>query len=236
MALRNHPYLPLYVQDFASDEKLAECSAESTGVYIRLMCLMHKSDEYGVILLKQNDKQKSSTCLNFATKLARHFPYNIEVIERSLDELIANGVVTVEGDRLIQKRMVKDNHISLSRSAAGKKGGDKTTFAQAKGQAKGQAKHQANSDNDNEYVSDIKSLSKKVKYADYVLMTDTQYATLTTEIGESGAKRCIEILDNYKGASGTKYKSDYHAIRNWVIKRWREEGEKPSADQFPDFA
>lgn len=235
MALRNQPYLPLYVQDFASDEKLAECSAESTGVYIRLMCLMHKSEEYGVILLKQNDKQKSSTCLNFATKLARHFPYSVEVIERSLDELVANGVVTMEDDRLIQKRMVKDNRISLSRSAAGKKGGDKTTFAQAKKQAKGQAKHQANSENENEYVGDIKSL-KKTKYADYVSMTEGEYKALVKRVGESGAKRCIEILDNYKGANGKKYDSDYRAILNWVEKRWREEGEKPSADQFPDFA
>ncbi len=52
MALRNQPYFPLYVQDFLTDEKLAECSAESTGVYIRLMCILHKSEEYGCILLK----------------------------------------------------------------------------------------------------------------------------------------------------------------------------------------
>ena len=43
MALRDQPYLPLYVQDFLTDEKLAECSAMATGVYIRLMCIMHKS-------------------------------------------------------------------------------------------------------------------------------------------------------------------------------------------------
>ena len=43
MALREQPYLPLYVQDFLTDEKLNECSAESTGVYIRLMCIMDKA-------------------------------------------------------------------------------------------------------------------------------------------------------------------------------------------------
>ena len=43
MALRDQPYIPLYVQDFMTDEKLSECSAESTGVYIRVMCIMHKS-------------------------------------------------------------------------------------------------------------------------------------------------------------------------------------------------
>lgn len=61
MALRDQPYLPLYVNDFLSDEKLNNCSAESTGVYIRLMCLMHKSNEYGVISLsdRQIEKYKS---------------------------------------------------------------------------------------------------------------------------------------------------------------------------------
>ena len=72
MALRDQPYIPLYIQDFLTDEKLIECSAESTGVYIRLMCIMHKSDEYGTILLRQKDKQNSNNCLNFANKLAKH--------------------------------------------------------------------------------------------------------------------------------------------------------------------
>ena len=46
MSLRNQPYIPLYVQDFMTDERLNECSAAANGVYIRLMCLMHKSEEY----------------------------------------------------------------------------------------------------------------------------------------------------------------------------------------------
>ena len=71
MALRDQPYLPLYVQDFLTDEKLIECSASATGVYIRVMCIMHKSDPYGMILLKQKDKQTSSTIQNFALKLIK---------------------------------------------------------------------------------------------------------------------------------------------------------------------
>ena len=234
MALRNQPYLPLYVNDFMVDERLRECSAESTGVYIRLMCLMHKSDEYGVISI--DDAKGGDVLPDFCQKFARHLPYEIDVIDRSLRELIKRQVLTLEGNRLFQKRMVRDGEISKVRSEVGKGGGFAKAKALKKGSGKTPSKSLANSENENEYISGNKSLNTKTKYADYVLMTDTQYATLTTEIGESGAKRCIEILDNYKGASGTKYKSDYHAIRNWVIKRWREEGEKPSADQFPDFA
>ncbi|MFA5407989.1 MAG: hypothetical protein WC343_04380, partial [Bacilli bacterium] len=96
MALRNQPYLPLYVQDFLTDEKLAECSAESTGVYIRLMCLMHKSEEYGIILLKQKDKQNSKQINNFAYKLAKQMPYSTEVIEQSLSELLEENVLILD--------------------------------------------------------------------------------------------------------------------------------------------
>ena len=125
MALRDQPYLPLYVQDFLTDEKLIECSASATGVYIRVMCIMHKSDPYGMILLKQKDKQTSSTIQNFALKLIKSLPYDLDVIKSGLEELINEDVLQIEDDKLIQKRMVKDFSISNKRAEAGKKGGPK---------------------------------------------------------------------------------------------------------------
>lgn len=146
MALRNQPYIPLYVQDFMTDEKLIECSASATGVYIRLMCIMHKSEEYGKILLKQKDKQKISMTENFALKVSKQMPYSIEEIASSIQELINENVIHIEGDYLVQRRMVKDNDISNKRSKAGKKGGDNNPFAQAK--------TQANSENENEDIKE----------------------------------------------------------------------------------
>lgn len=108
--------------------KLNECSAESTGVYIRLMCIMHKSEEYGAILLKQKDKQHDNQIKNFACKLVKQMPYPLDVIERSLEELIIEEVIILDGDTLFQRRMVKDNNISLARSEAGKKGGKTTQY------------------------------------------------------------------------------------------------------------
>lgn len=76
--------------------------------------------------------------------------------------------------------------------------------------------------------SDVKQPNKieKRKFAEFVSMTNDEYSSLVTELGEQGAKRCIEILDNYKGQSGKTYKSDYRAIRNWVITRYGEEQAK----------
>jgi hypothetical protein len=67
----------------------------------------------------------------------------------------------------------------------------------------------------------------KTQYAEFVSMTNDEHSSLVTELGEQGARRCIEILDNYKGSSGKTYKSDYRAILNWVIKRYEEERQKP---------
>ena len=162
MALRDQPYLPLYVQDFLTDEKLAECSAESNGVYIRIMCLMHKSEEYGTILLQQKYKQNSSTCLNFAEKLVSHLPYKVDVIARSLEELVETGVLTIDGDKMSQRRMVRDFAVSNARSEAGQKGG----FAKANTLAKGVANTLANTEYENEYESedviDIKTKKKRI--------------------------------------------------------------------------
>ena len=118
MAQRNQPYLKLYVQDFMSDEKLNECSAEATGVYIRLMCIMHKNEEYGVVRLKAKDKHSGRPVTDLARKLARQMPYDAKTIERGLDELLEEGVLNLDGDMLYQKRMVHDGRVSSVRAAA----------------------------------------------------------------------------------------------------------------------
>jgi uncharacterized phage protein (TIGR02220 family) len=183
MALRNQPYLPLYVQDFLTDEKLIECSAESTGVYIRLLCLMHKSDEYGTILLKQKYKQTESTCLNFAYMIAKQMPYSEDVVKRSLEELLQEGVLLLDDNKLIQKRMVKDNELSLVRSKAGSTGGK---VAQAKVKANIQANIQANTeyeivnenDNDINVSNDIKEI---INYLNSVLGTNFKITSKQTQ-------------------------------------------------------
>jgi hypothetical protein len=150
--LRDQPYLPLYVQDFLTDEKLAECSASATGVYIRLMCLMHKSEQYGKVLLKQKDKQTDKQIKNFALKLVKHLPYNLPEIEEAILELLNEDVIQMDGDTLSQKRMVRDCELSEKRSISGRKGGKKTQKNTAKF---AKAKKQANAENENEYENDI---------------------------------------------------------------------------------
>jgi len=135
MALRDQPYIPLYVQDWLTDEKLRECSAGSVGIYSFIVCVMHKSENYGTILLRQKDKQKPSKCFNFAFKLSRHLPYVTGEIHDAIVELTDEGVLHIEGDKLVQRRMVRDNALSIIRSDAAKSKSKNKDFVPAKPQA-----------------------------------------------------------------------------------------------------
>ena len=138
----------MYVQDFLTDERLMECSAAATGVYIRIMCIMHKSEIYGTIELKQKDKQnteQNSKQINlFASKLVKFLPYDLQTILFALSELLEEGVLVINGDLLIQKRMFKDGEISEKRAIAGGNGGKTSQKNKAKDKANFKANTEAN--------------------------------------------------------------------------------------------
>lgn len=143
---------------------------------------MHKSEEYGKILLKQKDKQNTEQIKNFAWKLARQFPYPAEVVERSVAELVAEGVLQIDGDFLIQKRMVHDNHVSIQRSLAGKKGG---SFAQAKVKANTQAKYEAKGQANSEY--------------EYATTNEDSYSSKEHKAPNSKKNETVELVFPYTG-------------------------------------
>lgn len=210
MSLQNSPYLPLYVKDFMADEKLAECSASANGVYIRLMCMLHKSDSYGKIILKEKYKTNSNACMNFASMLARHMPYTVEDIHDGLTELLDNEVVYIEGDYLYQSRMVKDGEISEKRAAAGKKGGEKT-FCLSKTESKIEANTKIEEDvekdkevNKFSFLKELMGIGVerqiaedwiKVRRNKKLTQTETAFKKTKNEIERSGrcANDCITL-------------------------------------------
>lgn len=62
-----------------------------------------------------------------------------------------------------------------------------------------------------------KKENDKIHFADFVTMTNVEYESLVNTYGNDFANQCITVLDNYKGSSGKKYKSDYRAILSWVV-------------------
>ena len=196
MALRNQPYLPLYVQDYLTDEKLNMCSASSQGVYIKIMCIMHKSEKYGKILLKQKDKQTTKQIENFANKLAKLLPFPFDTIKSALVELLDEQVLYMENDELCQKRMIKDESISFKRSLAGSKGGKITQFAKAK--------QEANSENEDENENEnINAIEEDKEKDDVVRLFISTWSRSYSNLSEmQGAERLILEFgyDNVKNA------------------------------------
>jgi len=247
MALRDQPYLPLYVQDFITDEKVRECSAATIGVYIYIMCVMHKSDPYGKILLKQKDKQTSSIVQNFAYKLARHLPYDVAVIQMALEELLLEKILKIELDYLIQKRMVKDGEISEKRSRAGKLGGSKSLgksskkskiakksqeeFAQANSQANSEYEYEYEYEDNNDTLekdskekplSEYKPTQKRKKLRELVTLESDSIASKIPELTE---------FKNYaKEKLGDRFENLEFAIELKYY-AWLENGWKTSRDK-----
>ena len=63
---------------------------------------------------------------------------------------------------------------------------------------------------------------KEVTNAEFVKMTRKEHIKLIERFGEVNTSKAIEKLDNYKGAHGKKYKSDYRAICLWVMPSLKE--------------
>lgn len=149
-SLRTSPYFPLEVDAFVSDEKLNECSAAANGVYIRVLCLMHKSEEYGKVALKG-----VSSVTGMAERLSRHLPYPAGVIADGLDELLKAGVLYTEKGFLCQKRMVKDGQISEMRSRNGRLGMERRYAKKEEGKKAAPARKRYNAA---DFEKDIRSL------------------------------------------------------------------------------
>jgi hypothetical protein len=79
-----------------------------------------------------------------------------------------------------------------------------------------------------------------IQYAEFVKMKESEYNTLVELHGRPLVAKMIQVLDNYKGANGKKYKSDYRAILNWVVdkvkgaknERTKQGSRKPDTSEY----
>lgn len=218
-SLRKSPYLPLYVDAFIGDEKLNECSAAACGVYVRILCLMHKSEEYGRIRLVGRDRTRGDIA-DFADKLSLHMPYRRSLIRGALAELIDAGVLYIERRALCQKRMIRAASVSEKRSACGRLGmasryakrGQETDSAEQSGTLFDEPASPAS-----RAASPAPKKPLKVKYAEDVRMLEKEYNRLVADYGEELTLKFVDKLNNYKLANHKRYADDYRAILSWVV-------------------
>lgn len=229
MALTDQPYIPLYVKDWLTSNKLKMCSLGSHGLMINLMCVMHRENEYGTFLLEQKYKQSEQQILNFATVFAKLLPFSFDEILPHLTELLDKKVVVILDDILYCKRMVSDAELSTKRSKTGSKGGKKTAkkfkeFAKAKGVA-----NTANAnENSNIYTSEnliVKySLSLPLVSKMDNQLTDDQAEELVRLFGFDSTKKILGNMNNYKKL--LQNTSVYQTAYNWMSRDLERKKEK----------
>lgn len=197
---RKLPYLPFYPNDWLSDTNLSMCSRAARSVWIDMICRMWMADKRGYLV----HEGKALT----EVQLKKLF--GEQDVMSLIQELLDNGVVSKTGDGVLYSRKIvrmEDKRVKMTE--IGRLGGNPSLIKHS-----GEAERRPSRE---------RKPSKK-KLAEFVSLTEEERAKLVAEHGEEGTKRIIEILNNYKGSSGKKYKSDYMAILNWVVKRFKEEG------------
>ncbi len=198
MALRENPYIPLYVQDYLTDEKLSCCSLSTQGVYIRIMCCLHKSETYGGILFKQIPKQNFSSEQYFSFILSKQTGVEMDEMQNAIEELLFYKVLKIEQrdgvDFLYQKRMVRDFEISQLRKTAGKKGGKKSILSKQNNKQT----HKQNPEYENEYEYNIENEYKdkekgvtgeKTKADEVEVLDELDFENVWALYGKKGNKK-----------------------------------------------
>jgi len=200
------PYFRFYVSEWLNDDISLEDEI-TKGIFIDVCAFYWFRD-----------------CSITKAMLKKRFSNN----EEQLNNLFNAGIIKEKnGNEFIEIKFLDIQFDELSelrkrRQEAGRKGGKQ-------GLSKPKAKHKQNTsykDKDNNKDKE------KNKYADFVSMTEEEYFKLVKQHGIKNTDKLIDILNNYKGANGKKYKSDYLAILNWVVDRAKKDG-KYEMNQMP---
>lgn len=201
------PAFLFYSSDFLSGTMLM--TDEQIGQYIKLLCLQHQKGH-----LKEKDM------LNIC---------------KTYDEDIFSKFLKDEDGNYYNERLEIESNKrkSYSESRRNNRRKKETCEEDMKNICNSYEEHMGNENiNENIIINKNKNNSKKdskgkkeeekIHFAEFVSMTNAEYEKLVSTYGKEFADQCIEILDNYKGSSGKKYKNDYRAIKTWVIDKVKQ--------------
>lgn len=204
-----------------------------------MLCYMWESKERGVMA-------KPDGTIYTRNEIIRLVGVDSSGSEDWLDQLIVSGLCVVRDDgAFCSRQMLIQEQISAVRRMVGKKGGETTKakilsapISTPDSPANKQvAQEPADLFSGTEEVPETPppltpeqqaaaDKKKKYKYAEFVTLAHIEYGKLCAEYGEVPTKVMIDILNNYKGSKGKKYKSDYLTIRGWVKDKYYEDLQK----------
>jgi hypothetical protein len=205
MSLRTRPYFPLYVQDYLTDEKLSCCTLSTQGIYIRILCVFHKSETYGGILFKQIPKQTYSSIQYFAFIISKQIGCCSSDVADAIEELLFFDVLKTKQingiDFIYQKRMESDGNLSNIRAESAKKGGGNPSLKSKK---------------EDLFIQNDKQIDKQTykqidkQNAEYEYVNEYEYDLKKGVQGEKNEKKSIdptEVGIRYPTADDPVYQS-----------------------------
>lgn len=233
---RTKSQMPIDTGEWLDSPRINNLSYDLRGIWLTMLCYMWESPTRG-IMAKANGKPYTQD------QIIRL----LDIDPLALSILLENGLLA-RNDKgaYYSPDMIHRERVSKARRTAGRKGGEvmkdkilnpkieetPPTIVEppptpaATPQKPALFKEDEVPETPPELSPEQKAKAekkKKYKYAEFVTLTKDEYAKLCTEHTEEAVRRMIEILDNYKGQSGKRYKSDYRAILNWVVDRYNDE-------------
>jgi uncharacterized protein YdaU (DUF1376 family) len=192
------PAFLFYTSDFLTGTVFM--TNEQAGIYIRLLCAQH---QHGGLIEREA----------FLAATGEH-----KIIK-------AKFVETEDGfyNARLMEEMAKRSKKCCNLSDNAKQRWIKTKQKESKSRANVSDLNMPteNENEDEDVIEDLKILKKR--YAEKVTMTEDEYAKLVRSHGAFYVEKAIFALDNYKGASGKTYSSDYRAILSWAMDKVKKE-------------
>lgn len=232
MAKKNNiPPMPFNVGEWITLPVARQLPPDVRGLWVDMLCYMWASNERGVM-------EKPDGTPYTREEIIRLVGVDSSGSDNWLDKLIFCGLCTMRDDgAFCSRQMIKSEKIRAVRRMVGKKGGETTKAKMLSTPATpAPPEEKPPEPEQTELFSEVPEApppltpeqkaadkKKKYKYADFVTLTRDEYAKLCAEYGEEPAKAMIDILNNYKGSKGRKYKSDYLTIRGWVKDKYFED-------------
>jgi hypothetical protein len=202
------PAFQFYPGDWYRDG-ICGCSMEAQGLWLRLMMIMHDSDDYGHLSHKGKAIPESNLARRCGTELGE-----FKSIMKELDE--CSIIIRNENGVIYSKRMVSDDKKrSQTNTRVTRHRNANVTHGET---------HLYEDENEDENENENKDINtkkvEKKKYGEFknVRLTDEEYEKLKIRFRD--IDEIIKKLDEGIEMKGYKYKSHYLAI----IKVWAKEG------------
>lgn len=190
------PALQFYPGDWRKDLAVQALGYHDRGVWFEMLCLMHESDERGVMLLNGAPMAEEV--------IARLLGLDNQTFNQTLSNLITYGVAKrrATDNAIFSKRMVEDERLCQIRREAGKKGGNPALLKQKQTTVDKQtptpSSSSSSSSSDSSVAVSILSYLNEKAGTNYRPVKTTM-ALISARMAEATADECRAVIDAKAG-------------------------------------